>query len=283
MNPIEEIEVSSEDLQKIIAVIKETHGFDFSQYALASFGRRVGRILSLSEKINTIEKLLERLRDKEYFENFLRNVTVNVTELFRDPSFWKVMRDRVLPDLIETFSIYDKIKIWHAGCATGEEVFSMTILAKEMNILDKIKILATDINQEVLNLAKSGKFPIPKVEDMNTANYKSFQGKSEITNYYTVQGKYGVINPMLIKNVTFQIHNLAQDAPFSDFHLIMCRNVLIYFNLNLQNSVVDLLYKSLIKGGFLALGNKETLALYPKIKSFALINDQEKIYQKISN
>ena len=264
--------------QGVEALIKQVHahyGYDFRGYARASVYRRIKRFMA-QKHLNSLEELREALiSDSYFFENFLQEITVNVTEMFRDPSFFLSLRNNVLPLL----STYPFIKIWDAGCSTGEELFSLAILLQEAGLLDRTKIYATDINQKVLKQAKEGIFPAANMAGY-TSGYYAAGGTQEFSSYYN--SNYGSVkfDSSLIKNVVFYPHNLATDSSFNEFHLILCRNVLIYFNRELQERVYKLFDESLVSLGYLALGKKETLAMSGISSNYNLIDKGNRIYRK---
>jgi len=269
-----EKELTKEDLQEIIEIAKNKHGYDFSDYAVTSFERRVKYFLKHHNL--PLHEIKDRLAtDKKFFEAFIRTVTVNVTEMFRDPVFYRALREEVLPKLAS----YPIIKIWHAGCATGEEVFSVAILLKEAGLLSRSRIYATDINSANLEKAATG---IIKLQNMKeyTANYIQSGGKAEFSNYYTAKYDHAIIDKDIRKHILFSQHNLVTDQAFNEFHLICCRNVLIYFNKQLQNRVIQLFYNSLSSFGYLALGSKESLLFTECRRDFDIINQQAKIFRK---
>ncbi|GAB3526079.1 chemotaxis protein CheR [Pontibacter brevis] len=264
--------------QEVETLIKDIHthyGYDFKGYARASVYRRIKRFLT-HKNLGSLEELREALiRDSYFFENFLQEITVNVTEMFRDPSFFLSLRNNVLPIL----STYPFIKIWDAGCSTGEELFSLAILLQEAGLLDRTKIYATDINQKVLKQAKEGIFSAANMAAYTAAYYAS-GGTQEFSCYYS--SNYGSVkfDASLIKNVVFYPHNLATDSSFNEFHLILCRNVLIYFNSELQERVFKLFDESLVSLGYLALGKKETLAMSAISSSYNFVDKGNRIYRK---
>lgn len=265
---------------EVEALIKEIHiqyGYDFSGYARASVYRRIKRFLGQKHLQRIDELRLMLFSDSFFFENFLQEITVNVTEMFRDPTFYKSLREHVLPIL----STYPFIKVWDAGCSTGEELFSLAILLEEEGLLGRTKIYATDINQKVLRQAKDGIFSASNMPAY-TAAYYAAGGKRDFVDYYT--SNYGSVkfNSSLVKNVVFYPHNLATDTSFNEFHLIVCRNVLIYFNRALQERVYRLFDESLVGLGYLALGKKETLAMSGISDQYNFVDKNNRIYRKIS-
>lgn len=266
-----------EEVEDLIHQIKSNYGYDFSGYSRASVHRRIKRFL-LNNKLPDLPALKKAVfSDPFYFEGFLQEITVNVTEMFRDPSFFLSLRKNVLPIL----STYPHLKIWDAGCSTGEELFSLAILLQEEGLLQRSRIYATDINQKVLKQAKEGIFPSSQLAS-NTAAYYASGGRKEFSSYYS--SNYGSLkfNSSLIGNVIFYPHNLATDSSFNEFHLILCRNVLIYFTSTLQNKVFKLFDESLVRLGYLALGKKETLSMSESTESFNLVDTENRIYRKIN-
>ena len=274
MNP-DKTETFEEETEDLIREINSGYGYDFSGYSRASMHRRIKRFLE-NKGIPDMKALKKAVfSDPFYFESFLQEITVNVTEMFRDPGFWLSLRKNVLPIL----STYPHIKIWDAGCSTGEELFSLTILLQEEGLLERSRIYATDINQKVLKQAKEGIFPATHLAGITSA-YLASGGKKEFSAYYS--SNYGNIkfNSSLIRNVMFYPHNLANDSSFNEFHLILCRNVLIYFTNSLQERVFSLFNKSLVRLGYLGLGKKETLSMSEVSGCFSLTDKENRIYRK---
>ncbi|WP_210463344.1 CheR family methyltransferase [Rufibacter roseolus] len=262
-------------VETLIQDIHAQYGYDFSGYARASVYRRIRRFLG-NKNLASIEELRKNLfQDSYFFENFLQEITVNVTEMFRDPTFFLALRENVMPIL----STYPFIKIWDAGCSTGEELFSLAIILKEEGLLDRTKIYATDINQKVLKQAKEGIFPLANMAAYTTAYYAA-GGKTEFSSYYTSNYGSAKFDASLVKNVVFYPHNLATDSSFNEFHLILCRNVLIYFNRTLQERVFGLFDESLVSLGYLALGKKETLAMSQINGNYTCVDKSNRIYRK---
>lgn len=267
--------MEQKDVQALLQFVREKYDYDFTEYAEASINRRVTRFMN-EHKINEVEELKARLlSDEQFFELFIQNASVTVTEMFRDPMFYKSLREKVLPRL----ATYPIIKIWLAGCATGEEVYSVAILLKEHELLDRSIIYATDINQNSLKIAKEGIYHIDKMKDY-THNYLRSGGECSFSNYYKANFDSVIMDKSLRKNIVFSPHNLTADKSFNEFQLIICRNVLIYFNQNLQNKILNLFYESLCSFGFLGLGNKESLLFTDKKKMFAEIDKKERIFIK---
>jgi chemotaxis protein methyltransferase CheR len=215
------------------------------------------------------------LGDELFFNTFLEEVTVNVTEMFRDHAFFKALRKDIIPEL----STHPVIRIWHAGCSTGEEVYSMAILLKEAGLLERSLLYATDINQNVIKIARSGEFQLDKIKE-NTENYISSGGLFDFSDYYVARYGIAMFNEEFKNRMVFSVHNLGLDRSFNEFNLILCRNVLIYFNRDLQNNVIKLFSESLAPFGFLALGTKETIDFTTVADEFEIVNKQQKIWRK---
>lgn len=270
-----ELEIDIKDIRNLVTSIKNTYGFDFGEYALSSFKRRLSRILEIY-KFENMQKLTDKVvTDKAFYELFLKEVTVNTTEMFRDPTFWKKMKEAVFP-LINDFPT---IRIWHAACSSGEEVYSMAIALKEAGLYEKARIFASDINEDVILKAQEGKYPVRNME-LNGFNYEKYGGTKKLTDYFKVVGDYAMMDLSLLKNVTFKKFDLVQGEQFQRFDIILCRNVLIYFNLPLQDQVVDKFAKCMSAGGFLAVGSKETIAWCKSVEHYNTFSLEEKIYQK---
>jgi chemotaxis protein methyltransferase CheR len=216
------------------------------------------------------------LKNEDTFEEFIRELSVTVTEMFRDPTFYKSLREKI----IKRLATYPVIKIWIAGCATGEEVYSMAILLKEEGLLQRSIIYATDINQRSLQIAKDGIYPLASMKDYTT-NYIRSGGTRPFSEYYLANYGSAIMDKSLRQNIVFSQHNLSLDRSFNEFQLILCRNVLIYFNQNLQDTVINLFHESLCTFGFLSLGNKESLLFTSKKSDFEEIDRKEKIFMKI--
>lgn len=268
-------ELSFQEVENLVVLIKSKFGYDFTNYARASLERRIHRVMDIIE-LRTYQQLQNYLLSAtDAFPNFLKMVTVNVTEMFRDPGFYNVIRTQVIPILAS----YPTIKIWHAGCSTGEEVFSMAILLHEAGLLQRSRLYGTDINPSNIDKAKKGILPLEVMKDY-TFNYQQAGGQNDFASYYSARYKHVIIDKKLRSNIIFAQHNLVADQVFNEFQLIFCRNVLIYFNKELQNKVVSLFYDSLSSLGYLALGSKESLHYTTSQKDFEII-DRQKIYRRI--
>ncbi|MFJ8235916.1 CheR family methyltransferase [Ureibacillus sp. NPDC094379] len=251
-------------------------GYDYREYAYPSIKRRVLHRMQ-AEKLPTITSLLNKvLHDSACLQRLIGDFSINVSEMFRDPMFFKAFRETVVP-LLKT---YPSIRIWHAGCASGEEVYSMAILLQEEGLYEKAKIYATDINSDVLKIAKNGYFPLEHMRKY-TQNYMQSGGQRAFSDYYKVTNAGVKFDPTLMKNVVFAQHNLVTDSSFNEFHVILCRNVLIYFNKDLQNKVHALFYESLGMFGFLGLGDKETIYYTDYANVYEDVSKKQKIYRKV--
>jgi chemotaxis protein methyltransferase CheR len=260
----------------ILQAIYQKYGYDFRDYAKASIRRRLRYRLSQSN-LKTISEMQHKLLyDKKFFETLLLDLTVNVTEMFRDPSFFKTLREIVIPELKKQ----PFIKIWHAGCSSGEEIYSTAILLKENGMYESSLIYATDANDAVLDKAKTGIFDIDKMKDF-TINYKKSGGLASFADYYTARYDNAIMDNSLKKNIVFSNHNLVTDSVFGEMDMIMCRNVLIYFNRELQDRVFRLFRDSLRLGAFLCLGSKETIRFSSYSDDFENVAEKEKIYRRI--
>lgn len=250
-------------------------GHDFRNYSPSHFLRRL-HLRMAKEQLPTLTLLLNKLiHEPACIPDILNDFSIQVTEMFRDPSFFAYFRKELAPKLRQLPSIY----IWHAGCATGEEAISMAILLQEEGLLDRAKIYATDMSQQAIDIAKQGIIPIQRMKAY-TRNYFLAGGQNNLSDYYVSDDNYAYLSPDLVKSITFEKHNLALDGSFQAFHVILCRNVLIYFNQKLQNRVHQLFLDSLREAGILCLGHKETLFFNASKDIYHAINFEEVIYQK---
>lgn len=264
------------ELRLLLEGIYQRYGYDFREYARSSIRRRVWRRVS-EEGLTTISALQERiLHEPECMERLLLDLSVSVTNMFRDPSFFRSLRDKVVPVL----RTYPFIRIWNAGCSSGEETLSLSILMHEVGLGDRIRIYATDINAEVLERSRLGVYPLERMQEY-TANYISSGGAKSFSDYYRASGDIAQFSRDLLDPIVFAQHNLVTDADFNEFHLIVCRNVMIYFDRSLQDKVTDLLHRSLVRFGILALGQKESLRFSRRAGDFEEIDAREKIYRRI--
>jgi chemotaxis protein methyltransferase CheR len=249
---------------------------DFRRYTVASLRRRMRQAMEKFE-CRTLSQLQDRvLHEPEVFSQMLRYFTVQVSEMFRDPSYFKALREHVVPVL----HTYPSAKIWIAGCSNGEEVWSLAILLDEENLLDRCVIYATDINPDALKAAEAGIYELDRIAQFST-NYNLSGGKGSLSDYYTTAYNGAIFQQRLKRKIIFADHSLATDSVFSETHLVSCRNVLIYFNKDLQNRVIGLFHSSLVHRGFLGLGTKESLRLTSYADKFREVVPNERIYQRI--
>ena len=266
--------VKDEELEYLIKDVYDLYGYDFSLYSRASFKRRVNRICLIDKFTSFAELRYTLINEPNYLKCFIEEVTVNVTEMFRDPYFFKELRENILPQL----GTYPLIRIWIAGCSTGEEAYSVAILLKEAGLYHKSLIYATDINPSVLETARAGVFPISQMKTYSE-NYILSGGKKDFSDYYTANYDSARFDSSLKEKMILSTHNLVSDSSFNSFQLIVCRNVLIYFDKPLQERVFKLFDDSLENLGYLALGSKETLRFSNLATIYQQIDDQ-KIWKK---
>jgi chemotaxis protein methyltransferase CheR len=264
------------EIELLLEGVFRHYGFDFRSYAYASIRRRLWKRIE-AEGLTSISELQALvLHDMSGMERLLLDLSVSVTAMFRDPGFYTVFRNEVIP-LLRT---YPFIRIWHAGCSTGEEVYSTAIVLEEEGLLDRTRVYATDINDAVLQQARAGIFPLNRMQEY-TENYIRAGGKRSFSEYYTAMYDGALFSPTLTRNVVFSQHNLVTDRSFSEFNVIFCRNVLIYFDRNLQNHVHSLFYDSLVMFGVLALGSKESLRFSQYEPCYEKLDPREKVYRKV--
>lgn len=264
------------EIELLLEGVYRQYGFDFRSYAYASLKRRLWKRIE-AEGLKTVSGLQERLlHEPDMMERVLLDLSVNVTAMFRDPTFYLAFREKVVP-LLRT---YPFIRIWHAGCSTGEEVYSMAILLREEGLYDRARIYATDINEVVLRRARSAIFPLEKMQEY-TQNYLKAGGRSSFSEYYTAMYDGALFDQTLTRNVVFSQHNLVTDGSFAEFNVILCRNVMIYFDRDLQNRVHELFFQSLSTFGILALGSKESLRFSSHEDAYEALDVREKIYRRV--
>jgi chemotaxis protein methyltransferase CheR len=275
---MDKIEIQNIELELLLKAIYIKYGYDFRNYTKASVKRRIEQRLKRDEFNNISEMQHRLLYDESFFRKLLLDLSINVTEMFRDSRFYIALRRKVIPKLKE----FPFLKIWHAGCSSGEEVYSMAILLKEEGLYERTQIYATDMNEVVLKQAKEGIFKINRLKQY-TVNYQKSGGQEAFSDYYSAHYDHVVMDKSLKKNILFSDHNLATDGVFGEMHLIMCRNVLIYFDRDLQNRVFQLFNDSLFDDGFLCLGSKETIRFSSQADRFRDIVRDERIYKKKEN
>lgn len=263
------------EIRLLIEALYLKYGFDFRNYSKAHLKRRILNRFKITG-LNTITEMTEKvIYDSSFTDQLLMDLSITVTEMFRDPSFYKALRQSVLPVL----RTYPHVKIWHAGCASGEEVYSMAIMLKEEGLLHKTQIYATDFNPNIIKYAKRAQYPISRIKEF-TVSYQKAGGKRSFSDYYAADDVSAKLNDALRKNIVFANHNLVTDSVFAEMNLVVCRNVLIYFDRQLQDRVIGLFRESLSGGGFLCLGSKENLQFSSHYDAFEPVVDQERIYIK---
>ena len=268
-------ELETIELQLLTEAVFRRYGLDFRNYALASLRRRV-HLAMHEERVTTISALTDRLlHDPPAMERLLLRLSINVTAMFRDPGFFLALRTKV----VDSLRSHPFVRIWHAGCSTGEEVYSMAILLQEEGIYDRCRIYATDFNEVALQRARDGIVSLDSMQEYST-NYLRAGGHGSLSDYYTANYGHAIFRQSLRKNVVFSQHNLVTDGSFNEFNLILCRNVMIYFNEQLQNRVHQLLYGSLRRYGVLGLGRKETLRGSPHMYDYESLDDNERLFRR---
>lgn len=272
MTPDELVDI---EIKLLMEGVYQVYGHDFREYSEASLRRRLTNWLSGSEFATFSLAQSHLLRSRALFDSLLRGITVNVSEMFRDPSFFKTIREQVVPYL----KTYPFVKIWHAGCASGEEAYSMAILLAEEGLNGRFRIYATDINEEVIRKAQEGIYPLHDLQHF-TRNYQHAGGTGSFSDYYTARYDHAILNPSLRDNIVFAAHSLAVDADFGEMNLILCRNVMIYFKQPLKERVLGLFDSSLVPGGYLCLGTKESLDQRSISDRYEEIKPRAQIYRK---
>lgn len=271
---METADIKQIEVNLLLEAIYQRYGYDFRQYSQASIQRRVLHHLAKTE-FQTISDLIPKiLHDEAFFTALFFDLSVTVTEMFRDPWFYLALREKVVP-FLKTFPF---INVWQAGCATGEEVYSLAILLREEGLYDRARIYATDFNDAVLEKAKARIYPLERIKEYSL-NYQKAGGQKSLADYYRARYQSMIIDASLQNNITFANHNLATDGVFGEMHLILCRNVLIYFDRTLRNRVLSNLRDSLCYNGFLCLGSKETIQFSGVRKDFVEFAAKERIYQ----
>lgn len=263
-------------VRSLLTKLVDRYGYDFTDYSAASLRRRLSLIINSEHlgNIGELENLL--LSDPKVFQRFVHQISVNVTSMFRDPSFYLTFRKQVVPIL----ATYPFIRIWHAGCATGEEVYSMAILLEEEGLYERSRIYATDMDSVSIQKAKQGIFPLSSMREYSS-NYLAAGGTESLSKYYTADQEHALFRSHLKRNIVFAQHNLVCDGSFNEFHVVLCRNVMIYFNSELRDKVLSLLHDSLIRFGILGLGSKESIRFSSVQACYDQINENEKLYKRM--
>ena len=265
-----------EDLKLLLDIVHERSGLDFREYAYSSLRRRVARAVSESES-GSISGLHLRLKgDDKLLQDLVRTLTVHTTAMFRDPAFFRIFREKVVPVL----RTYPFVRLWVAGCSTGEEVYSLSILLREEGIAERCRIYATDLSDVVLDRARAGVFSLSVMQDYSR-NYQTAGGKASFSDYFTADTEWVVFQRQLRDNVVFGTHNLVTDASFNEFHVILCRNVMIYFRRELQEKVHRLFHDSLVTYGYLGVGKSETIRFTGLADAYEAVDARERLFRKI--
>jgi len=270
-------EIEKLEIELLLEAVYSRHGYDFRHYAPASLKRRIKHLMAISGLHHVSEMLPRILHDELFFDAFLKDMSIVVTEMFRDPKVFLALREKIVP-ILKTYPIF---KVWHAGCATGEEVYAIAILLTEEGLYGRAQIYATDYNVRSLEIASKGIYPVDKIKQY-TENHHKAGGKVPFSDYYYAQYGSAKLQESLKEKIVFSHHNLVSDGVFGEMNLIICRNVLIYFDRELQNRVLNLFYQSLEPLGILCLGTKETLAFSDVANKFEIVSKDEKIYRKIA-
>jgi len=263
------------EITLLLEALHLRYGYDFRSYARETVVRRIDQCCTDLGFANISELIGRLLRDQSVFYRVIGYFSVNVTALFRDPPFYTALRNRVLP-LLRTWPHF---KVWDAGCATGEELYSLAILLVEGGLATRARIYATDISAAALETARAGIYPLETLGE-GSRNYFASDGQYSLSNYFLANREAGIMDSRLRQNITFARHNLAMDASFGEMQMIVCRNVLIYFNRDLQEKVLEMFWESLDNGGYLCLGSHESIAFTPVEKRFEVVDAQARIYRK---
>lgn len=265
-----------EDLRLLLDIVHERSGIDFREYAYSSLRRRVARAVTDANAGNISGLHLRLKTDDAVLNNLIRVLTVHTTAMFRDPAFFRLVRERVVPVL----RTYPFVRLWVAGCSTGEEVYSLSILLHEEGLAERCRIYATDLSDSVLERARAGVFPLSAMQEYSR-NYQLAGGKQPFSDYFTADSDWVVFQRRLKENVVFGTHNLVSDASFNEFHVILCRNVMIYFRRELQERVHQLFHDSLVTYGYLGLGKSETIRFTAHAGSYEAMDARERLFRKI--
>jgi len=274
--PARDAELEALEMELLLEAVYRRYSLDFREYAAGSLRRRLWRRVG-EEGLETLSGLQERvLHDPSAMDRLLLDLSVNVTSMFRDPTFFRAFREKVVPIL----RTYPFVRIWNAGCSTGEETYSVAIVLHEEGILDRARVYGTDVNATVLARARAGSYPLERVADY-AVDYRDAGGTGALLDYFTVDGSTATFRPQLARNIVFAQHNLVSDASFNEFHVIMCRNVMIYFGRLLQDHVHSLFHASLATFGVLALGRKESIHFTRHEDAYEDVDAREKLYRKV--
>ncbi|MEA9758052.1 CheR family methyltransferase [Xanthomonas campestris pv. raphani] len=269
------VELFDLELRVLLEAVYQRYHYDFRDYAVSSLRRRMRHAMGRFDCARVADLQHRLLHEPDTFAQAMQFFTVQVSEMFRDPAYFRVLREYAVPVL----RTYPSIKLWVAGCSTGEEVWSLAILLHEEGLLERAVIYATDINPEALNMAEAGAYGIDRIAQFSR-NYLDAGGRGSLSDYYTTAYDGAVFDRRLKRNIVFADHSLATDTVFSEVHLVSCRNVLIYFNRSLQDRAVGLFYDALVHRGFLGLGSKESLQFGAHAQAFETCAREQRLYRK---
>ena len=273
--PLPDIELEQIEMDLFVLALKRRHGFDFSQYAPASLTRRVRQLLQVHQCASITELTARLLHEADFVTQVVQGLSVPVSEMFRDPAVFRALREQVLPMLAS----YPRINVWQAGCANGQEVYSLAILLEEAGLYERSHIFATDFNPDALQRASEGIYPA-KDAQLWSRNYLEAGGNHTLANYYSARYDFIRLHERLRRHITFTNHNLVTDRMFCEAHLVLCRNVLIYFSNPLQNRTLALFRDSLVRGGYLCLGLRESLDFAPVAVDFSAVDAGMRLYRR---
>lgn len=269
-------DVEELETELLLSAVARRYGYDFRQYAAASLKRRLRRAMQ-EEQVRTLSALQERLlHDPQALTRFVSTLSVHVTGMFRDPAVYKAIRNRVVP----TLRTWPFVRIWHAGCSTGEEVYSLAVVLHEEGLLERCRIYATDLSEELLETARRGVYPLHAMRDYTVAYHKA-GGQADFSEYYRAGATHAILRDDLRRHVVFSQHNLVSDRSFNEFHLILCRNVMIYFDKDLRDRVHELLHESLVMFGVLVLGARESLRFSPLHERYEVLDEALRLYRRV--
>ncbi|MBB6245260.1 CheR family methyltransferase [Rhodanobacter sp. A1T4] len=273
--PLPDIELEQIEMDLFVLALKRRHGFDFSQYAPASLTRRVRQLVQVHQCASITELTARLLHEADFVTQVVQGLSVPVSEMFRDPAVFRALREQVLPMLAS----YPRINVWQAGCANGQEVYSLAILLEEAGLYERSHIFATDFNPDALQRASEGIYPA-KDAQLWSRNYLEAGGNHTLANYYSARYDFIRLHERLRRHITFTNHNLVTDRMFCEAHLVLCRNVLIYFSNPLQNRTLALFRDSLVRGGYLCLGLRESLDFAPVAVDFSAVDAGMRLYRR---
>ncbi|MBB6242721.1 CheR family methyltransferase [Rhodanobacter sp. MP1X3] len=273
--PLPDIELEQIEVDLFVLALKRRHGFDFSQYAPASLTRRVRQLVQVHQCASITELTARLLHEADFVTQVVQGLSVPVSEMFRDPAVFRALREQVLPMLAS----YPRINVWQAGCANGQEVYSLAILLEEAGLYERSHIFATDFNPDALQRASEGIYPA-KDAQLWSRNYLEAGGSHTLANYYSARYDFIRLHERLRRHITFTNHNLVTDRMFCEAHLVLCRNVLIYFSNPLQNRTLALFRDSLVRGGYLCLGLRESLDFAPVAVDFSAVDAGMRLYRR---